>query len=260
MSKTALITGASSGIGAELARIHAAAHGDLVLIARRRERLERLQAELASDHRVKVMVIAEDLTDVHAIERIHDAVRGAGIEVEYLINNAGFGARGLYHEMPWAQVLAMIQVNVIALAGLTRIFLPELVARNSGRILNVTSTAAEMPGPLQAAYFASKAFAASLSNALVEELRDSKVTVTNFMPTATATEFAERAGMDGTPLFANTASARAVAEDGYNAMRRGAMDAYGGMGFKRRVMQYLAKSAPKRTAMRAVRRVQKASE
>ncbi len=259
MSKTALITGASSGIGAELARIHAAKGGDLVLVARRKDRLEALKAELVAAHGVKVVVIAEDLTDADAIWRIHKAVTEAAITVEYLINNAGFGARGPFHEMPWEQALAMIQVNAIALAGLTRAFLPDMVARNSGRVLNVTSTASEMPGPLQAVYFASKGFAAYLSNALVEELRDTKVTVTNFMPTATASEFAERAGMAGTPLFANTASARVVAQDGYNAMLRGDMDAYGGMTLKRRLMQGVAKSMPKRAQLRAVRRIQEAT-
>ena len=116
-----------------------------------------------------------------------------------------------------------------------------------------------MPGPMQAIYFASKGFAAYLSNALVEELSDTKVTVTNFMPTATASEFADVAGMAGTPLFNNTASARQVAQDGYDAMLRGDMDAYGGMKPKRRLMQMLIKIMPKRAAMRAVRKAQEAA-
>ncbi len=258
MSATALITGASSGIGAELARLHAEKRGDLVLVARRRARLEALKIELERAHGISVMLIAEDLTDADAASRIHRAVSERGVTVDYLINNAGLGARGLFHEMPWAQALAMIQVNAVALAGLTHAFLPEFVARDSGRILNVTSTASEMPGPLQAVYFASKGFAAYLSNALVEELRDTRVTVTNFMPTATATEFAAVAGMDGTALFANTASARKVAKDGYAAMLRGDMDAYGGMTLNRRLMQTVAKSMPKRARLRAVRRIQEA--
>lgn len=259
MPATALITGASSGIGAELARIHAATKGDLVLVARRKDRLDALKAELERAHGVRVTVIAEDLTDPEAAWRIHRAVTDAGIAVDYLINNAGFGARGLFHEMAWEQTLSMIQVNAVALAGLTRAFLPSMVARNSGRVLNVTSTASEMPGPLQAVYFASKAFAAYLSNALVEELRDTKITVTNFMPTATASEFAERAGMAGTPLFANTSTARAVAQDGYDAMLRGDMDAYGGMRPMRRMKQMLVKMMPKRAALRAIRRAQEAT-
>lgn len=259
MTKTALITGASSGIGAALARIHAEQHGNLVLVARRKDRLEALKAELEQAHGVSVMVIAQDLADADAPERIHAAVTNAKVTVDYLINNAGFGARGLFHEMPWDQIQSMIQVNSTALAGLTRAFLPDFVARNAGRVLNVTSTAAEMPGPLQAIYFASKGFAAYLSNALVEELSDTDITVTNFMPTATASEFAEVAGMAGTPLFRNTAPARQVAQDGYDAMLRGDLDAYGGMNAKRRVMQMLIKIMPKRAALRAIRKAQEAN-
>lgn len=259
MVKTALITGASSGIGAELARIHAAKAGNLVVVARRRDRLGALKTELEEAYGVEVLVIAEDLTDPAAPQRIYRAVQDADMSIDYLINNAGFGARGLFHDMPWAQIHAMIQVNATALAGLTRVFLPDLVARNSGRILNVTSTAAEGPGPMQAVYFASKGFAASLSNALVEELSDTGVTVTNFMPTATATEFAEVAGMSDTPLFQNTSPARQVAQDGYDAMLRGEMDAYGGMRLKRWVMQQMLKHMPKRAAMRGVRKAQEVS-
>lgn len=256
MAKTALITGASSGIGEALARIHAQQQGNMVLVARRKERLDALKADLEQAHGVSVMVIAEDLSDPEAPARIHAEVVKAGITVDYLINNAGLGGRGFFHEMQWAQLHAMIQVNANALAGLTHAFLPDLVARNAGRVLNVTSTAAEMPGPMQAVYFATKGFAAYLSNALVEELSHTNVTVTNFMPTATASEFADVSGMAATPLFKNTASAHHVAQDGYDAMLRGDMDAYGGMKPKRRLMQRLIKIMPKRTAMRAIRRVQ----
>lgn len=256
MTQTALITGASSGIGAELARIHAEHRGNLVLVARRKDRLEALKAELEQAFGASVMVLAEDLANPGAISRIHSGVVDAGISIDYLINNAGLGARGYFHEMSWDQIHAMIAVNATALAGLTHAFLPEFVARNSGRILNVTSTASEMPGPMQAIYFASKGFAAYLSNALVEELSDTDIKVTNFMPTATASEFADVAGMAGTPLFQNTSSARDVAQDGYEAMLRGDMDAYGGMKPQRRLMQILVKMMPKRAALRAIRRSQ----
>ncbi len=259
MTKTALITGASSGIGEALARIHAEQHGNLVIVARRKDRLEALKSELEQAHGVSVMVIAEDLAEPDAPARIHAAVTEAGVDVDYLINNAGFAARGLFHEMPWEQLQSMIQVNATALAGLTHVFLPDFVARNAGRILNVTSTAAEMPGPLQAVYFASKGFAAYLSNALVEELSDTQITVTNFMPTATASEFADVAGMADTPLFKTATSARQVAQDGYDAMLRGDMDAYGGMKPKRRLMQRLIKIMPKRAALRAIRKAQEAT-
>lgn len=254
MTEVALITGASSGIGAELARIHAEKGGNLVLVARRADRLEALKAELEAAHGVSVTVIAEDLEDEGAPGRIFDAV--AGIEVGYLINNAGFAARGLFHDQDWAVNRAMIQVNSVAPAALTRLFLPGMIARGKGRVLMVTSTAALSPGPLQAVYFASKGFAAYLANALAEELRGTGVTVTNFMPTATDTEFAGRAGMDGTPLFANPNSARVVAEDGYAAMMAGDLDAFGGMRFKRRLQQVIVGLLPKRTALRLIRQAQ----
>lgn len=259
MTKTALITGASSGIGAALARIHAERQGNLVLVARRKDRLETLKTEIEQSHGVSVIVIAEDLTDPNAPRRIHAAVMDAGVTVDYLINNAGLEARGKFHEMPWSQIQSMIDVNATALAGLTHAFLPGFVARNAGCVLNVTSTTSEMPGPMQAIYLATKSFTAYLSNALVEELSDTEVTVTNFMPTATASEFAEVAGMANTPLFKSTSSAREVVQDGYDAMLRGDMDAYGGMRPKRRLMQMLIKIMPKRAALRAIRKAQEAT-
>lgn len=259
MKHVALITGASSGIGRELARVHAANGGDLVLIARRTDRLEELEAELANDHGISILTISEDLNDEGSPIRIYDRVRERGIAVECLINNAGFGAHGLFHEQDWAANRAMIQVNVVALAALTRLFLPDFAARNSGRIMNVSSTASLSPGPLQAVYFASKAFVSSLTNALAEELSDTGITVTNFMPTATETEFAARSGMDKTRLFRSASSPRQVAQEGYDAMMRGDLDAFGGMRPKRRVQQMLLGLLPKRTAMRLVRSVQEAA-
>lgn len=256
MKKVALITGASSGIGAELARIHAEKGGDLVLVARRQDRLDTLKEELEHTHNVSVVVIAEDLNDEQAPQRIFDTVKGQGIQLDYLINNAGFAARGLFHEIDWSVNRSMIQVNAVALAALTRLFLPDFVARNSGRILNISSTASQMPGPLQAVYFATKAFAAYLSNALVEELRDTGVTVANVMPGATDSEFAQSAGMDKTPLFSQPATARSVAQEAYDAMMRGDMDAYAGVRPFRRFQYALLSLFPKRTVLRIVRRTQ----
>ncbi|MEM1272344.1 MAG: SDR family oxidoreductase [Pseudomonadota bacterium] len=256
MNILALITGASSGIGLELARLHAENGGDLILVARREDRLTALKQELETAHGVDVHVIAADLSDPSAADRIYQDVKSKGLVIEYLINNAGFGAHGLFHETDWAVSLSMIQVNAVSLAALTRLFLPDMLERNSGRILNVTSTASLMPGPLQAVYFATKGFAAYLSNALAEEVRGSKVTVTNFMPTATATEFAEASGMSRTRLFDHTATARDVAKDGYYAMRRGELDAFGGMQPLRRIQYWLVGQLPKRTSLRIVRQMQ----
>ena len=242
-----------------MARVHAERHGNLLLVARRKDPLEALKAELEQAHGVSVLVLAEDLTHPNAPGRIHTAVTDAGVMVDYLINNARLGARGLFHEMPWEQMLTMIQVNATALAGQTHAFLPEFVAHKSARVLNVTSTAAEMPGAMLAICFATKGFAVYLGNAVVEELSCTKITVANFIPTETAPEFAQVVGMADTPLVRKTSSARRVALNGYDAMLRGDVEAYGGMKFERRLMRMLTKIMPKRGAMRAVRKAQEAT-
>ena len=253
---TALITGASSGIGRELARIHAEKGGDLVLVARRADRLEEVKRELESKHGVSVTVLAEDLTDEAAPQRIHDRVKAEGVEISYLMNNAGFGGRGRFDQRDWADDRAMIQVNVVALAALSRLFLPDFVAQGSGRILNTSSTAALVPGPLQAVYYATKAYVTSFSYALADELKDTGVTVTALMPGPTETEFAKTADMDRTSLFKSAFSARQVAEHGYAAMMRGALDVVSGVKLGQRVALRLAPMLPKRPLMRAIRRTQ----
>jgi short-subunit dehydrogenase len=220
-SATALITGASSGIGAELARIHAEHKGNLVLVARRLERLETLKSELEQAHGITVHVIAKDLTDPEAPKQIHNELMTRGIRIDYLINNAGFGNGGFFHQQDWAKNEAMIKVNVSALAALTRWFVPEMVAYGTGRILNVASMAAFLPGPLQAVYYASKAFVVSFSEAVNNELAGTGVTVTALCPGPVDTEFIERANLRKAKGFARTVSARGVAKAGYRAMLKG---------------------------------------
>ncbi len=219
--KMALITGASSGIGAELARIHAERGGDLVVVARRRERLDALKAELEAAHGVTVHVLPKDLVLPEAPEQIYNEVRALGVTIDYLINNAGFGYRGFFHKLDWATNEAMIKVNIIALAALTRLFVPDMVARHSGRILNLGSMAGFMPGPLNAVYYASKAFVISFSEAIANELRHTGVTVTVLCPGPTQSEFTRIAQMSNVNLTRTLASARQVAEAGYDAMLRG---------------------------------------
>lgn len=254
--KTALITGASSGIGKEFAHIHAERGGDLVIIARREEKLMALKTELENKHGIKVMVIAKDLTLPGAASEIYEAVKQAGVEVNYLINNAGFGGRGKFHERAWEQDLAMLNLNVIALTALTRFFLPDFVARNEGKILNVSSTASLMAGPLQAVYYASKAYVTSFSNAIAEELHDTNITVTALLPGATETEFASASGMDQTSLFENTFSARSVAEDGYKAMLDGKLNMIAGASFGQRMMMALVPLLPKKMTLKQIRQMQ----
>lgn len=254
--KTALITGASSGIGQELAHIHAEQGGNLVIVARREDKLRALKTELENKHGIKVMVIAKDLTLPGAASEIYEEVKQAGIEVNYLINNAGFGGRGKFHEQAWEQDLAMLNLNVVALTALTRFFLPDFVKRNEGRILNVSSTASLMAGPLQAVYYATKGYVTSFSNAIAEELHDTNITVTTLLPGATETEFAHIAGMDQTSLFKNTFSARAVAEDGYNAMVAGKLDIISGVTFTQRMMMSAIPIIPKKILLRQIRQRQ----
>jgi short-subunit dehydrogenase len=222
MADLALVTGASSGIGRDLAIIHAERGGDLVLVARRRDRLEELAAAMRDRHGVTATVLARDLARPGAAAEIHREVSDLGLEVGILINNAGFGGHGLFHEADPARHTAMLQVNVTALTELTRAFLPAMIARGRGRVLNLASTAAFMPGPLQAVYFATKAYVLSFSEALAVELEGTGVTVTTLCPGATATEFEQTADLDGSGLFERgAASSRDVAETGYRAMMAG---------------------------------------
>jgi short-subunit dehydrogenase len=256
----ALITGASSGIGEELARIHAARGGDLVLIARSEDKLNALASELESAHRITAHVLAKDLTDESAAQEVYDEVAARGLSVDVLINNAGFGGVGTFHERDWSTDRAMIQLNVIALTALCRLFLPDFVARGSGRILNVSSTASLLPGPMQAVYYATKAFVTSFSNAIAEELRGTGVTVTNLMPGATETDFGKRSGMDKTELFSSTASARAVAQDGYDAMLAGKLDVIAGLTPVQRVAMAAVPFTPKSVLLKQVHQMQQPNE
>lgn len=254
--KTALITGASSGIGLEFAKIHAEKGGDLVIVARREQNLIDLKNELESKYKIKVHIIAKDLSVLGAAQEIYDEVKSAGIEINYLINNAGFGGRGKFHERKWEQDLAMINVNIIALTHLTRLFLPDMVSRNEGKILNVSSTASLMGGPLQAVYFATKAFVTSFSNAIDEELHDKNITVSALLPGATETEFAKTSDMDKTGLFEKTFSAREVAQSGYNGMIKGDLNIMAGVTTMQSMMMGMIPFTPKRMLLKQVRQMQ----
>ncbi len=256
MNNVALITGASSGIGKELAQIHAEKGGDLVLVARSKSKLEDLKKELEGKQSIQVMVIVKDLTQSSAPQEIYDEIKSAGIEVSYLINNAGFGGLGKFHERKWEDDLAMINLNIVALTTLTRLFLPDFVKQNKGKILNVSSTASFMPGPLQAVYFATKAYVTFFSNAIAEELNDTNITVTALMPGATETEFGRVSGMDKTSMFQKTASAHSVALDGYNGMLAGRIDVLSGIPFSMRVMKYFLPFIPKKIILKQIRQMQ----
>lgn len=254
--KVALITGASSGTGREFARIHAAKGGDLVVIARREDRLNELKQELEKKYNIKVKVIAKDLTLPQAPIEIYNEVKESGIEVDYLINNAGFGGRGYFHERPMELDLQMIQVNIVALTTLTRLFLPDFVKRNSGKILNVSSTASLMAGPLQAVYYASKAYVTSFSNAIAQELHDTNITATALLPGGMETEFAKTADLANTPLFAKTVSPYGVAKEGYDAMLEGKLDIISGVTASQRVMLTMSSFIPKKVMLKQIYQMQ----
>jgi len=221
MKKIALITGASSGIGKELARIHASKNGDLILAARRSEELELLKKELEEKHAIKVWIFVKDLTRKDAAKEVYEFTKSNQLEVDYLFNNAGFGGHGFFVDRPIAKDLEMIDLNVSSLVELSHLFLQDMKRRKAGKILNTASTAGFLPGPLQATYFATKAFVVSFSEALAHELKPHNISVTALCPGPVKTEFEKTAGMTGGNLFEKAASAKSTAEKGYRAMEKG---------------------------------------
>lgn len=256
MEKTALITGASSGIGKELAKIHAEKGGSLIIVARRLDKLTELKNELEKKHKVQVTVIAKDLSVNGAAKELYEEVKHSDLQVDYLINNAGFGLLGKFHELLWERQMQMINLNMVTLSELMYLFLSDMVSRNSGKILNTSSTASLIPGPLQALYYATKSYVAFLGNAIAEELHDTEVTVTTLMPGATESEFAQTSGMDETSLFNKTATARSVAEDGYNGMIKGKLDVFSGLTPSVKVMKVMIPFVPKKMMLKQIRKMQ----
>ena len=220
---TVVATGASSGIGYELSRVFARNGYPLLLVARNGEKLQAVVQELQTAHDVPVSTCVVDLSVADGPRRVADAARQLGRRVEILVNNAGFGVYGPFVEADVDATLQMLQVNIVSLTHLTRLLLPEMVQRNSGRILNVASVAAFVPGPLMAVYYASKAYVLHFSEALDEELSDTDVRVTALCPGPTATGFESRAGLGGSKLFSSqkVMDARTVAEAGYRGLMRG---------------------------------------
>lgn len=221
MNTTALITGASSGIGKELAHIHAERGGDLVIVARNNEALLALKQELETAHGISVFVIVADLSEANAAADICATLEREHIVVEYLINNAGIGGHGAFQERKAEEDSAMIALNCQALTELTHGILPGMMKRKHGKILNLASTAAYVPGPLQAVYYATKAYVLSLSEALAEELEGTHVTVTALCPGPVKTGFATASKSEDLFAFKHGTDARVVAKRGYDAMMKG---------------------------------------
>jgi short-subunit dehydrogenase len=221
-TETALITGASAGIGVELARLFAADKSNLVLVARRQEKLEELAAELRQREGIDVRVLAADLGRAEAPQEIAAKLAAEDLSIDVLVNNAGFGALGPFDQLDTARQVEMVQVNVAALTHLTRLLLPGMIERGKGGVLNVASTAGFQAGPYMAVYYATKAYVISLSEALHDELAGRGVTVTCICPGPTATEFAAAAKLEKSRMFKNRPmTAAEVARIGYRAFRRG---------------------------------------
>ena len=253
----ALITGASTGIGLELARLAARDGYPLVLVARSAGRLAALGEELAGRHGVASTVVAADLADPAAPEHVAAECARAGLAIEILVNNAGFGGHGHFAGTPLRAELDMIQVNVSALVHLSKLFLPGMIERGHGRILNVASTAAFQPGPLMAVYYATKAFVLSFSEAIANELAGTGVTVTALCPGPTRSEFHKRAEIEGARLvsgWVKMMDSASVASAGWAAMKRGRRVVVPGLANK--VGVHAVRLAPRRIAAGIVRKLQ----
>ena len=226
---TVLITGASGGIGLELSKQFAANRHNLVLVARSRGKLESLADALMREHGIKTDIISKDLSKPDAARELHEELQQKKMQIDYLVNNAGFGHNIMFSEMSPEDASQMIQLNIATLTQLTRLLLPGMLARKNGKVLNIASTAAFMPGPTQAVYFATKAYVLSFSEALADELAGSGVSVTVYCPGPTHTGFADRANMNNAPMFKIAMAADVVARDAYRSMMRGRSMAIAGL-------------------------------
>lgn len=255
MNRTALITGASSGIGRELALIHARNGDDLVLVARSVFKLQRLKTEIENTYKSSVHIIIRDLSVQNAAAGVYDELVKLNIQIDYLINNAGFGDFRLFADSDWKKQEQMINVNIMALTHLTRLILPGMIERGHGRILNVSSLAAFQPGPTMSVYFASKAFVLSFSQAINNELKDKGITVTALCPGSTDTAFHEVTVGDHSLLKERPMDpASDVAMFGYDAMMNGKPVAI--YGARNRFLIFMSRFFSREVIVRTTRRIQ----
>ena len=254
--KVALVTGASSGIGLDLARKLAAEKFDVVLVARSEGKLREVADALAKEHGITATVLRADLARPEAAAALVRALDEQKLDVDVLVNNAGYALYGPFAETNLGDELNMIQVNIVALTQLTKLILPRMVAKKSGRILNVASTAAFQPGPLMAVYYATKAYVLSLSEALANELDGSGVTVTALCPGPTRTGFQARAQMEESKLVRgkDIMTSEEVARRGFDGLMRGKTVVIPGMGNK--VLANAVRFLPRKTVTRLVRSAQ----
>jgi short-subunit dehydrogenase len=255
MKETVLITGASYGIGKELAELYAKDGYHLVLIARSKDKLQKLAEDFSAKYKIEVKVIVKDLEDPSKAYEIYEEVRKEGIQVDYLVNNAGFGLYGEFIKTELHDELHMIDLNIKTLTALTKLFLPEMIRNRRGGILNVASTAAFQPGPLMAVYYATKAYVLSFTEALANELKGTGVKVTALCPGPTETGFSERAHLEQSKLFqTGVMCARDVARIGYKGFLQGKTLVI--PGFKNRLLSFCVRFLPRKAVTQIVRHIQ----
>jgi short-subunit dehydrogenase len=251
----ALVTGASTGIGRDLAKLCAGAGYDVIVVARSQAPLEALALDIRNASRRKVQTVSSDLSRGEGVAGLYAELTDLQSEVEILINNAGVGMLGFFVELDAEKQMEMLRLNVDAVTQLTRLFLPAMIARRKGYVLNVASTAAFQPGPLMAVYYATKAYVVSFSSALHNELKTQGVVVTTLCPGPTRTEFQRRAQMEATRLFRGKAmDSAAVARIGFDAMLRGKPLVVAGR--LNGLMAFLTRFAPRQMAASLARRMQ----
>ncbi len=251
----ALITGASGGIGLELAKLFATDKYNLILVARSEDKLKSIAEEYSSKYNITVEIIAKDLGKPESSQEVFDIITSKKLDVEFLVNNAGFATQGKFYELPIQGELDEIGLNITALTHLTRLFLPQMVTNKSGKILNVASTAAFQPGPFMATYYATKAYVLFFSEAIANELKGTGVTVTTLCPGPTETGFDKRAGTTDLPLFKmGNMKPDEVARQGYQALMQG--KAVIVTGLKNKAMALLPRILPRNLVTNMVRSVQ----
>ena len=253
---TALITGASNGIGLELAKIHASKGGDLVLVARNKSKLDELKHELETKFNIKVYTIGKDLSAANAAKEVYDETSKQQIKIEYLINNAGFGDFGFFAETDWNKELQMINLNITTLTQFTKLYLQDMLKRKSGKIINVASTAAFQSGPTMAVYYATKAYVLSFSEAVDNEVRDQGISITALCPGATESGFQAAAAMEESNLVKGRKlpGSKEVAEYGYAAMLEGKTVAI--HGFMNWIMANSVRFIPRSIVVKVTRKIQ----
>ncbi|RAU84000.1 SDR family NAD(P)-dependent oxidoreductase [Pontibacter arcticus] len=253
---TALITGASGGIGYELAELFARDGHNLILVARSGDKLEKMAMQFAIKYKVYTKVLVQDLAAPDAAAQVFAALQQESITVDVLVNNAGFGNYGYFRETGWPKEHAMLELNIVALTQLSKLFLAQLPKGRAGKILNIASVASFLPGPMMAVYYASKAYVLSFSEALAAELADENITVTVLCPGATNTDFKDRANLDGSAPFneKGMTDARSVAEAGYTSMMAGKVVAFSDV--KSNLLPYIVNLTPRPLLRRLVKLVQ----